>query len=172
MDKTVLFKNVTEFDNDQVKKFARFLWEKLPGGRRLQRRMKNSLLGGALAFLIIAVICAVQPEQTLIAVLAVILSIVSFVIAFRQENFEEKVYLKRMPASQNRIHYQFCQDHLSVLAEGTNDSFFWSDLQNLFGTSQFIFLIFSKEYLPVSLEYFSNEDRESFLEFLDQVKIV
>ena len=172
MDKTVLFKNVTEFDNDQVQKFARFLWEKLPGGRRLQRRMKNSLLGGAFAFLVIAIICAVQPEQTLIVVLAVILSIVSFVIAFHQENFEEKVYLERMPASQNRIHYQFCQDHLSVLAEGTNDSFFWRDLQNLLGTSQFVFLIFSKEYLPVSLEYFSNEDRQSFLEFLDQVKIV
>jgi len=172
MDKTVLFKNVTEFDNDQVQKFARFLWEKLPGGRRLQRRMKNSLLGGAFAFLVIAVICAVQPEQTPIVVIAVILSIVSFVIAFHQENFEEKVYLERMPASQNRIHYQFCQDHLSVLAQGTNDSFFWSDLQNLLGTSQFVFLIFSKEYLPVSLEYFSNEDRQSFLEFLDQVKIV
>lgn len=171
MDKTVLFKNVTEFDEDQMGKFARFLWEKLPGGRRLQRRMKNSLLGGALAFLIIAIICVVQPEQMLIAVLAVILSIVSFVVAFHQENFQEKVYFERMPASQNRIHYQFCEDYLSVLAEGTDNRFFWSDLQNLFGTSQFVFLIFSKEYFPVSLEYFSNEDRQNFLEFLDQVKV-
>lgn len=172
MDKTVLFKNITEFDDNQMVEFAKFLWEKLPGGRRLQRRMKNSLLGGAFAFLMIAIICAVQPEQMMIAILAVILSIVSFVVAFRQENFQEKVYFERMPASQNRIHYQFCEDHLSVLAEGINDYFFWGDLQNLFGTSQFIFLIFSKEYLPVSLEYFSNEDRQNFLEFLEQIKIV